>query len=126
MEGGVWPGTQGFNLRCFDFEWVPCGYITEGLALLDREVAVVGAFVRYHGGKVRMAPALISLMPLCQCYVEPFGGGAGVLLARERVKLEVYNDLAGEMGGKILGATFVIALIWAVARLSGVMAAGDL
>ena len=44
-----------------------------------------------------MAPALISLMPDCECYVEPFGGGAGVLLARDRVRLEVYNDLAGEM-----------------------------
>ena len=40
-----------------------------------------------------MAPNLISLMPRCHTYVEPFGGGAGVLLARERARLEVYNDL---------------------------------
>ncbi|MEM7213287.1 MAG: DNA adenine methylase, partial [Pseudomonadota bacterium] len=32
-----------------------------------------------------------------ESYVEPFGGGAGLLLARPRVRLEVYNDLAGEM-----------------------------
>lgn len=44
-----------------------------------------------------MAKDLISLMPRRDCYVEPFGGGAGVLLARDRVRLEVYNDLAGEM-----------------------------
>lgn len=57
----------------------------------------MAAFLRYHGGKVRMAPDLISLMPLRDCYVEPFGGGAAVLLARDRVRLEVYNDLAREM-----------------------------
>ena len=57
----------------------------------------MGSIIRYHGGKVRLAPKLVSLMPPCRCYIEPFGGGAGVLLARERVKLEVYNDLAGEM-----------------------------
>ena len=44
-----------------------------------------------------MAKDLISLMPMRECYVEPFGGGAGVLLARPRCKLEVYNDLANEM-----------------------------
>ena len=57
----------------------------------------MGAIVRYHGGKVRMSKHLISLMPPRDCYVEPFGGGAAVLLARPRSRLEVYNDLAGEM-----------------------------
>lgn len=57
----------------------------------------MGAIVRYHGGKVRLAPHLVSLMPRLDGYVEPFGGGAAVLLARVRSRLEVYNDLAGEM-----------------------------
>lgn len=44
-----------------------------------------------------MADKLISLMPVRDCYVEPFGGGAAVLLARPRSRLEVYNDLDGDM-----------------------------
>lgn len=57
----------------------------------------MAAIVRYHGGKVLMARHLVPLMPVRECYVEPFGGGAAVLLARPRSRLEVYNDLAGEM-----------------------------
>lgn len=57
----------------------------------------MGALVRYHGGKVRMADRIVSLFPAHDCYVEPFGGGAAVLLAKERARLEVYNDLDGDM-----------------------------
>ncbi|RID91201.1 DNA adenine methylase [Gemmobacter lutimaris] len=55
------------------------------------------ALVRYHGGKVRMAPKLISLFPAHDAYIEPFGGGAAVLMAKARARLEVYNDLDGDM-----------------------------
>lgn len=57
----------------------------------------MGAFVRYHGGKVRMAGKIVSLFPGHDCYVEPFGGGGAVLLAKPRSRLEVYNDLDGDM-----------------------------
>ncbi|WP_126975590.1 DNA adenine methylase [Frigidibacter oleivorans] len=57
----------------------------------------MGALVRYHGGKVRMARHIVGLCPPHDCYVEPFGGGAAVLLAKPRSKLEVYNDLDGDM-----------------------------
>lgn len=57
----------------------------------------MGALIRYHGGKVRLADRLISLFPGHDCYIEPFGGGAAVLLAKPRVRLEVYNDLDGDM-----------------------------
>ncbi|MEM7523539.1 MAG: DNA adenine methylase [Pseudomonadota bacterium] len=53
--------------------------------------------VRYHGGKWRLAPALIDIMPSHVTYTEVFGGGASVLLRKPRSKLEVYNDLDGEM-----------------------------
>lgn len=57
----------------------------------------MGALVRYHGGKVRIADKIIGLFPPHDCYVEPFGGGAAVLLAKHRSRLEVYNDLDGDM-----------------------------
>lgn len=57
----------------------------------------MGALVRYHGGKVRMADKIIGLFPAHDCYIEPFGGGAAVLLAKPRARLEVYNDLDGDM-----------------------------
>lgn len=57
----------------------------------------MGALVRYHGGKVRIADRIIGLFPAHDCYVEPFGGGAAALLAKDRSRLEVYNDLDGDM-----------------------------
>lgn len=55
------------------------------------------ALVRYHGGKVRMAPKIVGLFPSHEAYVEPFGGGGAVLIEKPRSRLEVYNDLDGEM-----------------------------
>ncbi|WP_312284494.1 DNA adenine methylase [Yokenella regensburgei] len=53
--------------------------------------------IRYHGGKFRLAPWIIEQMPEHVCYVEPFGGAAGVLLRKPRSYSEVYNDLDGEV-----------------------------
>lgn len=53
--------------------------------------------LRYHGGKWRLAPWIISRLPQHRVYVEPYGGGASVLLRKPRAYAEVYNDLAGEI-----------------------------
>lgn len=53
--------------------------------------------VRYHGGKWKLAPWIISNFPAHRVYTEAFGGGGSVLLRKERSYGEVYNDLDGEM-----------------------------
>lgn len=53
--------------------------------------------LRYHGAKFRLAPWIIQFFPPHGCYVESFGGAAGVLLRKPRCYAEVYNDLDGEV-----------------------------
>lgn len=55
------------------------------------------SLVSYVGGKGRQLNELLPLIPRTRCYVEAFGGGASVLLNRERSDIEVYNDLNGNL-----------------------------
>ncbi len=52
--------------------------------------------LRWHGGKWRLAPWIISHFPTHRTYVEPYGGAASVLLRKPRADSEIYNDLDHE------------------------------
>lgn len=53
--------------------------------------------MRYHGAKHVLAPWVIGHFPWHRCYVEPFGGSAAVLMAKDRSHAEVYNDIDDEV-----------------------------
>jgi len=52
---------------------------------------------RWHGGKWRLPPWIISHFPPHRVYTEAYGGAASVLIRKPRSFAEIYNDLDGEI-----------------------------
>ncbi|MDO9634245.1 MAG: DNA adenine methylase [Paludibacter sp.] len=48
--------------------------------------------ITYYGGKQRIAPEIISMMPPHRVYGEPFFGGGAVFFLRPKSEVEVIND----------------------------------
>lgn len=59
--------------------------------------AIERPVLRYFGGKYVLAPWIISLLPKHQIYIEPYGGAASVLMRKQAVYHDVYNDLNSEI-----------------------------
>lgn len=54
--------------------------------------------LRWPGGKRRLLPQLLPLLDTTRgLYCEPFAGGLAVLLAKERSRVEVVNDINGDL-----------------------------
>jgi site-specific DNA-adenine methylase len=49
--------------------------------------------ITYYGGKQRIAPEIISMMPAHKIYVEPFFGGGAVFFRKRKAGIEVINDM---------------------------------
>lgn len=65
------------------------GYCKEELKTMSKKLR---SPITWFGGKGAMAAKLLGLMPPHKFYVEPFGGGASLLFAKEPSAVETYND----------------------------------
>jgi DNA adenine methylase len=53
--------------------------------------------ITYYGGKQKMLPHILPLIPHHALYTEAFAGGAAVFFAKEPAQVEIINDLNGEL-----------------------------
>lgn len=53
--------------------------------------------ISYYGGKQKLAPIIITLIPRHTLYCEPFLGGAAVFFAKKPSEVEVINDTNREL-----------------------------
>ncbi len=52
---------------------------------------------KWAGGKSRLRKKILDMLPPHNCYVEVFGGAAWVLLGKRPSKVEILNDIDGEL-----------------------------
>ena len=63
----------------------------------NEEYRPITSLLHFVGGKSRLAAQIIKRIPPHLAYVEPFAGGAWVFFQKKPSKVEVLNDLDGEL-----------------------------
>lgn len=53
--------------------------------------------IPYYGGQQKMLKDILPLIPPHNLYNEPFAGGAALLFAKQPAKINIINDLNGEL-----------------------------
>jgi DNA adenine methylase len=53
--------------------------------------------ITYYGGKQKLAPIILQLIPEHTLYAEPFAGGAAIFFNKRPSDVEVLNDMNGEL-----------------------------
>ena len=53
--------------------------------------------ISYFGGKWNMGKTITALIPETDVFVDVFGGGCNIILSKNPSKVEVYNDLNGNL-----------------------------
>ena len=64
---------------------------------MTETIKPVRPLLRWPGRKSRLMKHLLPLVPEHVCYCEPFAGSLAMLLAKPRAKVEVVNDLNGDL-----------------------------
>lgn len=59
--------------------------------------ALASPLVPWIGGKRRLAQFILPMFPDHSCYVEPFCGAAALFFMKQPVKVEVLNDVNGDL-----------------------------
>ena len=55
------------------------------------------SLIKWKGGKSGSVKTIIPIIPEHKCYVEPFFGGGWIFFAKEKSKVEIINDMNGEL-----------------------------
>ncbi len=64
---------------------------------VDQQAIQALPMVRWVGGKRRLAPQILPMFPEHSCYVEPFCGAAALFFLKQPAKVEVLNDINGDL-----------------------------
>ncbi len=63
----------------------------------EEKTGGMNSFLKWFGGKSKMAKTIVELMPEHACYCEVFSGAAWVLFRKEPAKNEIINDKNQEL-----------------------------